>query len=58
MLKTLRNMNVMNMQDIYYASAYTSSSVCTALNRLFDLGLDKKNYQPKDLNKKIKKLLK
>ena len=57
-LKTLRNMNVMNTQDIYYASAYTSSRVCTALNGLFDLGLDKKNYQPKDLNKKIKNLLK
>ena len=56
-LKTLRNMNVMNAQDIYYASAYTSSRVCTALNRLFDLGLDKKYYQPKDLNRKIKKLL-
>ena len=57
-LVTLRNMNVMNMQDLYYASAYTSSRVCTALNGLFDLGLDKKNYQPKDLNKKIKNLLK
>jgi transposase len=57
-LNTLRNMNVMNVQDVYYAAAYTSSSVCTALNGLFDLGLDKKNYQPKDLNKTIKKLLK
>ena len=57
-LDTLRNMNVMNVQDVYYAAAYTSSSVCTAFNGLFDLGLDKKNYQPKDLNKKIRKLLK
>jgi len=57
-LKTLRNMNVMNVHDVYYAAAYTSSKVCTALNGLFDLGLDKKNYQPKELNKKIKKLLK
>jgi hypothetical protein len=57
-LDTLRNMNVMNVQDVYYAAAYTSSSVCTALNGLFDLCLDKKNYQPKDLNKNIKKLLK
>jgi len=52
--KTLRNMNVMNVQDVYYAAAYTSSNVCTALNGLFDLGLDKKNYQPKELNKKLK----
>jgi len=51
-------MNVMNVQDIYYAAAYTGSKVCTALNGLFGLGLDKKNYQPKELNKKIKKLLK
>ena len=57
-LDTLRNMNVMNAQDAFYAAAYTSSRVCTALNGLFDLGLDKKYYQPKDLNKKIKKLLK
>jgi len=57
-LKTLRNMNVMNFQDAFYAATYTSSEVCTALNGLFDLGLDKKSYQPKDLNKKIKNLLK
>jgi len=28
------------------------------LNDIFDLGLDKKYYQPKDLNKKIKNILK
>jgi hypothetical protein len=56
-LNTLRNMNVMNVQDVYFSAAYTSSSVCTAINGLFDLGLDKKNYQPKELNKKIKSIL-
>jgi transposase len=56
-LETLRNMNVMNMQDVYYAAAYTSSQVCTALNGLFDLGLDKKHHQAKELNKKIKNIL-
>jgi transposase len=56
-LETLRNMNVMNMQDMFYAAAYTGSDVCTALNGLFDLGLDKKHYQPKNLNKKIKNIL-
>jgi transposase len=57
-LETLRNMNVMNIQDVCYAAAYTGSKACTALNGLFDLGLDKKYYQAKELNKKIKKLLK
>lgn len=57
-LETLQNMNVMNMHDAFYASAYTESQLCTALNGIFDLGLDKKHYQPKELNKKIKKILK
>jgi transposase len=57
-LKTLRNMNVMNVQDRYYAATYKASQVCTALNGVYALGLDKKYYLPKELNKKIKKLLK
>jgi transposase len=57
-LETLRNMNVMNVQDMYYAAAYKGSEVCTALNGVFALGLDRKYYRPKDLNKTIKKLLK
>ena len=56
-LDTLKNMNVSNSQDIYYTAAYKGSQVCTALNGLYGLGLDKKNYQPKELNKKIKKIL-
>ena len=56
-LETLKNMNVMNANDLYYAAAYKGSQVCTALNGVFDLGLDKKYYLPKTLNKKIKKLL-
>ena len=36
-----------------YMSTYENSKVCTALNAVFDLGLDKKYYQPKELNKKI-----
>lgn len=57
-LETLRNMNVMNAQDLYYAAAYRGSQVCTALNGVYALDLDRKYYRPKDLNKKIKKLLK
>ena len=56
--ETLRNMEVANVQDIYYLSTYNGSQICTALNDIFDLGLDKKYYQPKDLNKKIKNILK
>lgn len=56
-LDTLKNMNVMNTQDAFYTAAYTGSEICTALNGIFNLGLDKKYYLPKDLNKKIKKIL-
>ena len=34
------------------------SDACTALNAITGLGLDKKYYQPKELNKKIKIILK
>ena len=57
-VETLRNMNVLNVQDLYYASAYKGSRLCTALNGLFGLGLDRKNYLPTTLNKTIKKILK
>jgi len=57
-IETLKNMNVANVQDIYYQATFKGSQVCTSLNGVFDLGLDKKIYQPKELNKKIKKLLK
>ena len=55
-IETLKNMEVANVQDMYYLSTYNGSQVCTALNAIFDLGLDKKYYQPKELNKKIKKI--
>jgi transposase len=56
-LDTLRNMNVVNIEDTLYAATYKASAVCTSLNGLFNLGLDKKYYQPKELNKKLKKIL-
>jgi hypothetical protein len=55
-LDTLRNMNVVNIKDSLYAATYTASMVCTSLNGIFDMGLDKKYYQPKELNKKLKKI--
>lgn len=57
-IETLKNMEVANIQDMYYLSTYNGSQICTALNAVFDLGLDKKYYQPKELNKKIKKISK
>ncbi|HBR05028.1 MAG TPA: transposase, partial [Lachnospiraceae bacterium] len=41
-----------------YASAFTESDVSIALNAAFNLGLNKKYHRPKDLNKKLKKILK
>ena len=55
-IETLKNMDVANIEDMCYMSTYTSSEVCTALNAVIELGLDKKYYQPKELNKKIKKI--
>lgn len=57
-IETLNNMEVANIEDMCYMSTYSNSQVCTALNAVFDLGLDKKYYQPKELNKKIKKISK
>jgi len=56
-VETLKNMEVSNIEDMCYMSTYTCSQVCTALNTVFDLELNKKYYQPKELNKKIKKIL-
>ena len=56
-IDTLRNMNVVNIKDTLYAATYKASQVCTSLNGLFGLGLDKKYYQPKELCKKLKKIV-
>lgn len=57
-IETLNSMEVINIEDMCYMSTYNNSQVCTALNGVFGLGLDKKYYQPKELNKKIKKISK
>ena len=57
-IDTLNSMEVANIEDMCYMSTYTSSQVCAALNAIIDLGLDKKYYQSKELNKKIKKISK
>lgn len=55
-IETLNNMEVANIEDMCYMSTYSGSQICSALNAIFNLGLDKKYYQPKELNKKIKKI--
>ena len=51
-IETLKNMEVVNVADMYYLSTYNGSQVCTALNSVFEMELDKKYYLPKELNKK------
>ena len=57
-IETLNSMDIANIEDMCYMSTYTGSEICTVLNAVTGLGLDKKYYQPKELNKKIKKFLK
>lgn len=57
-IETLNNMDVANVEDMCYMSTYTNSAVCASLNAITGLELDKKYYQPKELNKKIKKISK
>ena len=55
LIKTLRNMNVVNMDDMYYKSIYSGSQALDALERCFELQLKRKYYRPSDLNKIVKK---
>lgn len=55
LIKTLRNMNVVNMDDMYYKSIYSGSQALDALERCFVLQLNRKYYRPSDLNKIVKK---
>jgi DNA topoisomerase IA len=57
-IDTLKNMGVLNSQDMFYQSTFNGSQVCTALNAVFGLELDKKYYLPKTLNKILKNILK
>ena len=56
-IDTLRNMEVTDIQDMYYMATYRGSQVLNALNAVWDLRLDRKNYLPKDLNRTIRTLL-
>ena len=44
LIKTLRNMNVVNMDDMYYKSIYSGSQALDALEKCFELQLNRKYY--------------
>ena len=56
-INTLKNLNVVNVQDRFLQSSYKGGSVLNALCDICKINLDKKYYQHKELNKKIKKIL-
>lgn len=58
LIKTLRNMNIVNMDDMYYKSIYSGSQALDALERCFELQLNRKYYRPSDLNKIVNKISK
>ena len=54
-VETLQNMQVTDINDLFYTATYEGSQVLTALNTIYPLSqLDRKYYQPKDLNRKFK----
>ena len=57
LITTLQNMNVVNVHDFEYMSTFKGSKALDALTRLSSLELDRAHYRPKDLNRKIKKIL-
>jgi hypothetical protein len=58
LIETLKNMNVTNVHDIEYMALYNGSKTLNALMKLTDLNLERRHYKPKELNGKIKKVLK
>ena len=56
-IETLRNMQVTDINDLFYTATYEGSQILNALNSIYPLSqLDRKYYQPKELNKKFKKI--
>ena len=58
LIATLKNMNVANVHDIEYMALYHGSKALDALMGVTQLNLDRLHYKPKELNRKIRKLLK
>ena len=57
LITTLKNMNVVKVHDVEYRALYDGSNALDAVTKLTGLTLDRLHYQPKELNKKIKKIL-
>lgn len=57
LITTLQNMNVINIHDFEYMATFKGSKTLDALTQLSSLELDRAHYRPKDLNRKIKKIL-
>ena len=55
LIETIKNMNVVNVHDMYYMSTYSGSKTLDALEKALNLQLNRKYYKPKDLNKFQKK---
>ena len=56
LIETLKNMNIANISDLYYTALYSGSLTLQALESVFQLRIDRKNYKPNDLNKILKEL--
>ena len=57
LITTLKNMNVTNIHDVEYMALYNGSKALDALTSLTSLNLGRLHYKPKELNEKIKKML-
>lgn len=57
-LETLQNMQVVNIEDMFYTSTFNGSNTLTAFEEIWGLRLDRKYYRPKELNVRLKKILK
>lgn len=55
-ITTLKNMNVLDCEGVFYKSCYTGSNVLDSLEQVFGLGINKTFYYPVQLNKIAKKL--
>jgi len=54
-IETLQSMQVGNLEDTLYIAQYTGSNTLNALEAAYPLGLNRKYYEPKTLNKKGRK---
>lgn len=58
-IQTLQNMQVAEVNDLFYMATYKGSEILTALSTVFPLAqMDHRYYLPKDLKKSFKKISK